>query len=178
MEFTVEKSLHNIADYIEYHCSFNVRTKYKTRKTRFQAALYLYYVLADEHTNANHAEIGEIVDRDRSTVSIALARHSNYAKEYYPHVYNRFNPFKANVETIDNPFHPTLDILYKAKEQLEKDIAFIRDEESYTHFYMLRQVRNQKALEILKMIHGLDKNTLDVILERLPPIIKMAQSIN
>lgn len=178
MRSNIEKDLRQIVRYVQEQTSFDVSSTRKTRRERPMAAKYLFYVLAREYTEATNEEIGEIAHRSRVGVSVAIRKHSNYAKEFYPQAYLRFNPFKTDIQPVDNPFKDTIKALYDAKEQLEVDISSIKEENKQMIDYMLRQVRNEKVFEILKLVKPLKKNELEIILDRLPPIIRMAQEFN
>lgn len=175
MRSNVRLELESIADYVQKETEFDIRTPYKIKRDEFMMSLYLFYVLSKENTIASNGEIGEVANRHASTVSLALKRNSHRAKIYHHKAYTKFNPFKNKIESLGNPFSETRDILYKAKRQLEEDSAFV-DRQSAK--LLLRQVKNEKMFDILKMLKVLDHRQLDVILERLPPIIRMAQEFN
>lgn len=178
MDNVLRGDLNNIADYLKEQLDFDVRVKTRTRKKEKLAVTYLFYVLAEEYTRATLEEMGEFTRRHRTTVYSALTNNRDYAKQFYPKTYKDYNPFRNEVIMSDNPFGGTISKLVEARQQLEYDLAETQRREQDNVRYMLRQVRNQKTFEILKLTKGLNAKQLDTILERLPPIIKMAQEFN
>ena len=172
-KFEIKKDLFYIADYVKEYTGLDIRSNLKTKETLWQDALYLFYILADEHTKATHKDISEVCGRSRSSVAQGIQRKSDYVKKHYESLYKLFNPFKIDLK--GSPFSDTVDILYKAKKQLELNIEDIEERGRLSSEVIRKQVKNEKVFKIIQLVKELDNNTLDIIITRLPPIIKMAR---